>query len=352
MSIKEEVATVLSNLLRNPLLAVKAIRALRKSGRSRMKHVLLKGTKNQHLVATLLDNGRQRRSMLLPNPLLHEATQQRFSHEIASQPARVFAYYHPAFHQTEFNDKAWGEGFTEWTSVLSGSSRFDGHYQPRIPLNYNFYDQSDESTVKWQIDLASDAGITGMIFYSYFSDGEVRFKEPLTHFRNAGRMPWLSMWCNQNWTKKWDSSENELLWRQTYESDQLMVDYFAEQFSDPMYEKISGRPLFIVYLARQIPGGASQVAKWRALFKSRHQCNPVILAAQYGSITLAEALALGFDGLAGHSEWARRKKQLPVAVKRYSNISSDEYVSYEKYGIKYLERSRDPSREISSAQPD
>ena len=352
MSIRREAATVLSNLLRNPLLAFKAIRALRKSGRSRMKHVLLKGTKNQHLITALLGNGKQRRSMLLPNPLLHEATQQRFSQEITSQPARVFAYYHPAFQQTEFNDKAWGEGFTEWTSVLSGSSRFDGHYQPRIPLDYNFYDQSDESTVKRQIDLASGAGITGMIFYSYFSDGEVRFKEPLTHFRSAGSMPWLSMWCNQNWTKRWNGSDSELLWRQTYESDQLMVDYFAEQFSDPMYEKISGRPLFIIYLAREIPGGASQVAKWRALFKSRHQCNPVILAAQYGSITLTDALALGFDGLAGHSDWYRRNKQLPIAVKRYSNISSGHYVSYKNYGIKYLKRSRDSSREISVAQPD
>ena len=118
-----------------------------------------------------------------------------------------------------------------------------------------------------------------------------------------------------------------------------------------MYEKILGRPLFIVYHAKEIPGGASQVENWRALFNTRHQFNPIILAADVSTITLAEALALGFDGLAGHSDWYQRLQQPPVAVKRFSNIVSNHYVSYESYLNKHLDAVRDSSREIRASQP-
>jgi hypothetical protein len=351
--------SALRNLLRDPGLTTKAIRALRKSGVGQMKHVLygrlhLKAEQQQkqRVIEVLLEHGKQRRSMLLPHALLHEQKQELHAPTVTSEQARVFAYYHPAFYQTEFNNKAWGRGFTEWTSVLSGSARFDEHYQPRIPLRYDFYDPSDESTVKRQINLARGAGIAGMIFYSYFSDGEARFDKPLRHFRNEGGMPWLSMWCNHNWTKKWDGSEDDVIWRQEYKSDELLVDYFAEHFADPMYEKTLGRPLFVVYHAKEIPGGARQVGNWRSLFQSRHQSNPIILAADVGAITLTEALALGFDGLAGHSDWFQRLQLAPVAVEQFSNSFSGRYVSYEHYLTKHLDKVRDLSREIRASQPD
>jgi hypothetical protein len=363
MRTASKLITVLRNLLRDPLLAARAIRALNKSGVGQMKHVLYgrrylkmeqqqKHENKQQMIANLLEHGKQHRAMLLPHPILHEEKQEFYAPVAISEQPRVFAYYHPAFYQTEFNDKAWGKGFTEWTSVLSGSTRFDGHYQPRIPLNYNFYDQSDESTVKRQIDLAKGAGISGMIFYSYFSDGEVRFEKPLSHFRSQGSMPWLSMWCNHNWNKRWDGSESEVIWPQGYESDELLVDFFAEQFSDPMYEKILGRPMFIVYSAQGIPGGASQIANWRALFRERHQSEPIILAIEFGELTLAAALTLGFDGLAGHSDWRQRNKQAPVAVNEDSKNAISNYVSYEEYLRKHLARERDASRQISASQPD
>jgi hypothetical protein len=119
-----------------------------------------------------------------------------------------------------------------------------------------------------------------------------------------------------------------------------------------MYEKVHGRPLFIVYQADEIPGGARQVEKWRALFKDRHQCNPIILAAEVRGLTLAAALALGFEGLAGHSDWYQRNKQAPVTVKKFSKNDNSDYVSYEEYLGKHLACERDSSRQILAAQPD
>ena len=343
--------SALANVLRHPSLVPEAMHAYRTHGIGKTKHVLLgKDARRRRIVGKLLDEGRQRRAMLLPHPLLHEAKQEPYGTAATGERPRVFAYYHPAFYQTPFNDQAWGEGFTEWTSVLSGASRFAGHYQPRIPLNYDLYDQSDASTIQRQIALAKSSGITGMIFYSYFSDGEVRFEKPLAHFRAEGEMPWLTMWCNHHWTKRWDASEDEVLWRQGYESDELLVDYFSEMFSDPMYERMHGRPLLIIFAGYAIPGRATRIARWRALFAARHQENPIILAAD-GDMDEAQALKFGFDGLAGHSDHQLWAQQEAVVVKGFNSSFAGTYVSYTENQERQLARVRHSSRLIAGVLP-
>ena len=66
---------------------------------------------------------------------------------------KVIALYLPQFHRVPENDQWWGEGYTEWTAVKSGEKLFAEHYQPHIPLNYNYYDLLSKQTMQWQAEL-------------------------------------------------------------------------------------------------------------------------------------------------------------------------------------------------------
>ena len=66
----------------------------------------------------------------------------------------VFAFYLPQYHRTKENDQWWGEGFTEWVNIRNARSLYENHYQPRKPLNGNYYDLLDVDVMEWQGKLA------------------------------------------------------------------------------------------------------------------------------------------------------------------------------------------------------
>ena len=81
---------------------------------------------------------------------------------------KIIAFYLPQFHEVKENNEWWGEGFTEWTNVKSSKPTFKGHNMPRVPLNKNYYNLTDNSTLRWQADLAKKYGIYGFAYYHYW----------------------------------------------------------------------------------------------------------------------------------------------------------------------------------------
>lgn len=95
---------------------------------------------------------------------------------------KIIAFYLPQYHTFPENDKFWGKGFTEWTNVKRAVPLYKNHYEPREPLNDNYYNLLDPKTFAWQIELAHKYGIYGFCFYHYWFSGKILMKKPMEMF--------------------------------------------------------------------------------------------------------------------------------------------------------------------------
>lgn len=91
---------------------------------------------------------------------------------------KTIAFFVPQYHRIPLNDKYWGKGFTEWVNVKNAKPLFEGHVQPKIPLNNNYYDLLKRETKIWQKDLAQKYGIYGFCYYHYWFNGKMLLEKP------------------------------------------------------------------------------------------------------------------------------------------------------------------------------
>lgn len=165
---------------------------------------------------------------------------------------KIIAFYLPQFHNIPENDEWWGDGFTEWVNVKKAQPQFDGHYQPRIPLNNNYYNLLDDDVKKWQIDLAKKYGIYGFCYYHYWFNGKLLLEKPMEQMlaNKELDLPFCVCWANEPWTKAWVGEARKVLIPQNYGSEKEWeehFDYLLPFFKDERYIKVDGKPLFILY---------------------------------------------------------------------------------------------------------
>ena len=77
---------------------------------------------------------------------------------------KTIAIYLPQFHQVEENNRWWGQGFTDWVTVKNARPLFDGHRQPRVPADRNYYDLLQHDTMKRQAEMAEQYKVSGFRF--------------------------------------------------------------------------------------------------------------------------------------------------------------------------------------------
>lgn len=211
--------------------------------------------------------------------------------------AKAVAFYLPQFHAFEQNDSWWGDGFTEWRNVSRGTPRFQGHYQPRIPRDLGFYDLTNVDTLKAQAALAKAAGIEAFCFYYYWFNGKRLMEKPLDLFAQSDiDQEFCIMWANENWTRRWDGRENDVLIAQDYsveDEDDFLADT-AKYMNHPRYMMVQGRPLFILYRASLIPDTAQTLTRWRDKWLTDHGVQPLIYMVQ--SYLDRDPFALSCDG--------------------------------------------------------
>ena len=78
----------------------------------------------------------------------------------------VVALYLPQYYETEYNNKWWEKGYTEWVACKRAKPLYPGHNQPRVPLNNNYYDLSVKENIRWQMNLAKEYGSMDLQFIS------------------------------------------------------------------------------------------------------------------------------------------------------------------------------------------
>ena len=197
---------------------------------------------------------------------------------------KTFAFYLPQFHPIAENDAFWGAGFTEWRNLSRGQPRFAGHYQPRVPRDLGFYDLLDGETIRRQVRIAQAAGIFGFCYYFYWFNGRRVLDAPLDRFvqDETLSMPFCLMWANENWTRRWDGQEQDVLLRQDYDPahDDALIACLVGYFSSPRYYRVGGQPLLVIYRPGIIPGAADYFRRLREGVSARMGVEPLIFMSQ------------------------------------------------------------------------
>lgn len=165
---------------------------------------------------------------------------------------KFIPFYFPQLHQIPENDSWWGDGYTDWERVKQAKPLDSSHFQPRVPLDSNYYDQSKETTISHQIDLAISYDIYGFNFYHYWFNGKLLLEQPLQNFQKVNHnLKFCLTWANETWTKRWEGKFNEILIKQNHFYDKVEwsnhYDYLHQFFIDPNYICIDGKPVFCIY---------------------------------------------------------------------------------------------------------
>ena len=179
--------------------------------------------------------------------------------------------YLPQYHSIPENDKFWGKGFTDWVTVRNAKPLYDGHSQPKVPLNKNYYDLSLKENISWQVDLATKYGIDGFAIYHYWFNNETNLltkpSEIIYENKNIDILYFFA-WDNNNWKRSWSNVEgndwapsmdnqnanksvgpqilipyilgNERDWKMHY-------DYLLPYFRDSRYVKKDNKPVFVIW---------------------------------------------------------------------------------------------------------
>ncbi|PKB17452.1 glycoside hydrolase family 99-like domain-containing protein [Flavobacterium sp. 5] len=234
---------------------------------------------------------------------------------------KPIAFVLPQFHPIPENDQWWGKGFTEWTNVTKAQPLFEGHYQPQLPTDLGFYDLRLPEARQAQADLAQAYGIQGFCYYHYWFNGKRLLEQPIDGMLQQKdlNMPFMLCWANENWTRRWDGNEDDVLMKQDYnlEDDKEHMRWLCENvFSDSRYIKVDNKPVFVLYRHSLLPDIKKTAAIWREIainefgFPDLYLC----ITDSFGETSVPQKL--GFDAAIEFSPLAVIKNKLKINQKK------------------------------------
>ncbi|SDT01081.1 Lipopolysaccharide biosynthesis protein [Pseudomonas asplenii] len=210
---------------------------------------------------------------------------------------RLIAFYLPQYHPFPENDAWWGKGFTEWSNVCKAQPNFVGHHQPHLPIHFGYYDLRVPEVMEEQARLAKSYGISGFNYYFYWFAGKTLMDTPLERMLANPNVdiPFCLTWANENWTRRWDGQEQDVLIAQEHGLDDSLafIRHLVKYFKDDRYIRIEGKPLLIIYRADIIPDMAEVARHWREEIAAQGFPGLYLICAQTFGIKGPEIF--GFD---------------------------------------------------------
>lgn len=222
----------------------------------------------------------------------------------------AIAFYLPQYHPIPENDAWWGKGFTEWTNVTKAQPQFPGHYQPHLPADLGFYDLRLPEAQQAQAELAKAYGIAGFCYYHYWFTGKRLLERPFNQVLASGTpdFPFCLCWANENWTRRWDGQDQDILIEQIYsdDDDRQHMRSIAPALRDPRYIRIDGKPLFLVYRASKIPDPVRTTETWRDEARKLGIDDLFLCRVESFHTEQSDPTAIGFDAAVEFQpDWTR-----------------------------------------------
>lgn len=184
---------------------------------------------------------------------------------------KIIAFYFPQFHEIPENNEWWGKGFTDWELVKEAKPLYENHYQPRIPIEEDYYNPCEKETLKKQAELARKYGVEGFMFYHYWFDGKLYLEKPMEVFLANPDIDisFCVTWANESWTRSWVGKPEIFLQKQLHTNDvniwENHFNYLLPFFKDPRAIRIEDKPVFLIYQPFLIKNSKEMIEFWNEL---------------------------------------------------------------------------------------
>ena len=160
-----------------------------------------------------------------------------------------------------------------------------------------FYDLRVPDVLREQAKLAKNYGIYGFNFYYYWFDSKTLMNKPfeiLLEHKDID-INFCITWANENWTRRWDGAENDILMAQNHSDEDSIkfIENLYKFFEDSRYIRVNNKPVLIIYRADIIPNMKSTVELWRKKVLERGFDGIYLICAQTFGIKSPDDF--GFD---------------------------------------------------------
>ena len=181
---------------------------------------------------------------------------------------KPFLTFFPQFCREPINDVAWYSGYTDWDLIREVPEPHRTRFTPAA----GYYDLADRQVIARQFAAVRQSQWPAMALYQYYFDGRFALDSVERYITETQDYvpPFFVIWANESWSKRWIGRPHDIIIRQEHRTDPAVIHKHVERltalFRHPSYERVNGRPIFVIYAAFDIPQVSAFINTYRRAF--------------------------------------------------------------------------------------